>query len=125
MDIGRPTLRTESRELIGMVQYYSNIWPRRSHVFYPLTEASDVPKCRKLPWDDALEDSFKELKHMVSAEILLNYPDWLINFTVHTDASDKQLGSVMRKNNKPINFSIDNKASHIVTTPQQRSKFSL
>ena len=39
---------------------------------------------------------------MVSAETLLNYPDWTIPLTVHTDASDKQLGAVISQKNKPI-----------------------
>ena len=55
-------------------------------------------------WNDALESSFKELKRMVSAETLLSYPDWKMTFTVHTDASDKQLGAVVSQNNKPISF---------------------
>ena len=41
---------------------------------------------------------------MVSAETLLSYPDWKICFTVHTNASDKQLGAVINQNNKPIAF---------------------
>ena len=35
-------------------------------------------------------------------ETLLSYPDWTIPFTVHTDASDKQLVAVISQNNKPI-----------------------
>ena len=41
---------------------------------------------------------------MVSAETLLSYRDWIIPFTVQTDASDKQLGAVIIHNNKPISF---------------------
>ena len=41
---------------------------------------------------------------MVSAKIMLNYPDWKIPFTVHNYASDKQVGAVIRNNNKPIAF---------------------
>ena len=51
-----------------------------------------------------MEDSFKELNHMVSAETLLNYPDCTITFTVHTYASDKKLGDVINQNNNPIVF---------------------
>ena len=32
---------------------------------------------------------------MISSETLLNYPDLKIPFTVHTDASDKQVGAVI------------------------------
>ena len=39
---------------------------------------------------------------MVSTETLLSYPDWTITSTLHTNASDKQLGAVIINNNKPI-----------------------
>ena len=39
---------------------------------------------------------------MVSEKTLLNYTDWKIPFTVHTNASDKKLGAVISQNNKPI-----------------------
>ena len=41
---------------------------------------------------------------MVSAETLLNYPDWTINLTLHTYDSDKQLGAVISQNDKPIDL---------------------
>ena len=59
MDIGQPTTMTEARELIGMVQYYRDMWPRRSHILDPLTEASIGPQGRKIIWSDALKDPFK------------------------------------------------------------------
>ena len=78
------------------------MWPRRSHILAPPTEAYSGPKGIKILWNDALESSFKELKCMVSAETLLIYPHWKRPFIVHTDASDKQLGAVISQNNKPI-----------------------
>ena len=80
------------------------MWPRQSHVLSPLTEADSGPKDRKILWNDALEFCFKELNNMVSFETLLSYSDWKIPFTVHTDASDKQLGDVISQSNKPISF---------------------
>ena len=80
------------------------MWPRQSHVLSTLTEAASGHKGRKILWNDALEIYFKELKCMVSVEKLLSYPDWKLPFTVHTDASDKQLGYVASHNNKPIGF---------------------
>ena len=70
----------------------------------PLTVADSGPKGRKILWNDALEFCFKELNNMVSFETLLSYSDWKIPFTVHTDASDKQLGSLISQNNKYIAF---------------------
>ena len=41
------------------------------------------------------------MKSMVSAETMLNHPYLTIPLTVHTDESDKQVGAVISKNNKP------------------------
>ena len=41
---------------------------------------------------------------MVSAETILSYLEWKLPFTVHTDASYKQLGAIISQNNKPIVF---------------------
>ena len=40
-------------------------------------------------WNDALENSSKELRRMVSEKMLLNDTDWKIPFTFHTDAKNK------------------------------------
>ena len=47
MDLVRTDTTTEARELVGMVQYYMDIWTRRSHVLDTLTEVASVPKGRK------------------------------------------------------------------------------
>ena len=41
---------------------------------------------------------------MVSSEILLSCTAWKLPFTVHNDASDKQLGAFISQNNKPIDL---------------------
>jgi hypothetical protein len=104
MDMQRPRTTTEARALVGMVQYYRDMWRRRSHILTPLTEASSGPKNKKLEWADDLEKAFHELKQMVARETLLNYPDWSKPFDIHTDASDRQLGAVISQNRKPIAF---------------------
>ena len=75
MNLRRPTTTTAAQPLIGMVQYYKNMWPRRSHLLDPLTEAESGSKGRKIIWNNVLEDPFKELKRVVSSETLLGYPD--------------------------------------------------
>ena len=78
------------------------IWPRRSHVLYPLIEAASGHKGRNTLWNEALESSFKELNNIFSTETLLSYPDYKPPFTVYTYASDKQLDAIIIENNKPI-----------------------
>ena len=104
MDLGQPATNTEERALIGMIHYYREMWIRQSHILAPMSKAASSPKDRKLLWN---ESSFKEIKYMVSAETLLSYPYWKLQFTVRTDASAKQLGYVISQNNKSIElFSI-------------------
>ena len=57
-----------------------------------------------MKWTKELEEAFHKTKKMVQTETLLTYPDWMIPFTIHTDASDDQLGAVISQNNKPIAF---------------------
>ena len=65
-----------------MVQYYSYMYPRRSHVLLTMGEAANGPEGRAILWNDNIEETFQEFHFMVSAETLLNYPDWKIPFTV-------------------------------------------
>ena len=51
-----------------------------------------------------MDEAFTQAKNMISQEVFLTYPDWTLPFCVHTDASDKQLGTAISQNNKPIAF---------------------
>ena len=59
IDIGQPFTTTEMQALIGMVQYYKDMWPRRSPILAPLTEAASGSKVRNLLCNYSLESSFK------------------------------------------------------------------
>ena len=88
----RPTTVTEVRRLIGMVQYYRDLWPRRSHILEPFTAISSGKKGTKIKWTPELEDAFAKVKQMVCQQTMLNYPDWSKSFDLHTDESYCQLG---------------------------------
>ena len=100
----RPRAVTEVRILVGMVQYYRDLWLRRSHVLQPFTEISPGKKSKKIQWTPELESAFQAVKKMVCQETLLNYPDWGKLFDIHTDAGDYQLGAVVSQEKKPIAF---------------------
>ena len=100
----RPTTVTEIRRLFGMVQYYRDLWPRRSHILEPFTAISSGKKGTKIKWTPELEDAIGKVKQMVCQQTVLNYPDYNLLFDIHTDASDYQLGAVISQNKKPIAF---------------------
>ena len=54
------TTTTEIRHLIGMVQYYRDMWPRCSHILQPFTDLSSGPKGKKIKWMDKLEEAFEQ-----------------------------------------------------------------
>ena len=100
----RPSTVTEVRSFIGMIQYYRDLWPRRSHRLQPFTDISSGKKGAKIKWTPELESAFEEVKKMVCQQTLLNYPNWDKPFQIHTDASDYQLGAVISQEKKPIAF---------------------
>ena len=98
MALGRTASNDEAWALIGMFKYYRDMWLRWSHTLFTLTVADICPKVRKVLWNDALERSFKEIKRMVSSEMLLSCPEWKLPFTFDTDTANKQFGAIISQN---------------------------
>jgi hypothetical protein len=104
----RPKTVKDVRRLLGMIQYYRDIWRRRSHILSPLTqliggEKSKV-KNKVIQWNEECEQAFTDLKKMVAQETMLAYPDFTKKFVIYTDASDRQLGAVIMQEGKPLAF---------------------
>ena len=97
-----PTNRRQLRRFLGMVNYYRDMWQKRSHILAPLTALSS----KKAPWKwtEQCQQAFDTIKRVISKETLLAFPDFSKEFHVYTDASDYQLGAVIMQENKPIAF---------------------
>ena len=59
-----PTSQKEVRKFIGVVNYYHDIWPRRSHVLEPLTRIT--PNKKKFEWT--------KVKNMLSKKLSGSWP---------------------------------------------------
>ena len=101
-NIATPKTRKELRRFIGMVNYYRDMWIRRSDVLAPL--AALTSKTVKWKWTDEHQKAFDTMKKIISKEVLLAYPDFNDEFVIHTDASHTQLGAVISQKGKPIAF---------------------
>jgi hypothetical protein len=97
-----PTTKRQLRHFIGMVNYYRDMWIRRSEVLAPLTELCS--KTEKFQWTETEQQAFEKAKRIISKEVLLTYPNFNETFEIHTDASDQQIGSVIAQKGKPIAF---------------------
>jgi len=85
-----------------MINYYRDMWKRRSELLAPLTELCSAKV--KWQWTEKHTEAFERIKKVISHEVLLAYPNFNEPFTIHTDASDYQLGAVIAQNNQPIAY---------------------
>ncbi|KAG7337809.1 hypothetical protein IV203_015278 [Nitzschia inconspicua] len=96
--IKRPTSISELRSFIGAV---TDMSPRRSHLLAPLT--AQAGKCT-LKWTSECDKSFNAIKALLAEEAFLQFPDHNKPFHICTDASDRQMGSVILQEGKPVAF---------------------
>ena len=75
-----PKTRTQLRRFLGMVNYYCDMWRKRSHVLAPLS--SLVSKTVKFKWTEEHQKAFEEAKRMIQKETLLSYPKFGEEFHV-------------------------------------------
>ena len=114
------------RSFLGIVQYYRDLWEKRSEMLAPLTDL--VAECgvtkstkkkgtKKKPfyWSDVHQKAFDDVKATIARDVVLAYADYSLPFEIYTDASNRQLGAVITQNNRPIAF-----FSRKLTEAQQR-----
>jgi hypothetical protein len=98
-----------------MVQYYRDLWARRSKKLTPLTslvgESSQTKVTRakgtkKAPWhwDEVHQRAFDHINATIAREVALAYPDYSKVCEIYTNTLSKQLGAVITQENRPIAF---------------------
>jgi len=55
-------------------------------------------------WTEIEQAAFDSANAMLVKEAILNYPNFLIFFEVHNNASDFQLGAVISQDGKPLAY---------------------
>ena len=85
-----------------MVNFYRNVFKRRSHILAPLNAlaaatAKQKIGCKEEPTKFLMQkvhiDAFKQAKNMIKPEVKLAFPDFTNPFHLYTDASATQLGT--------------------------------
>ena len=102
LQIKPPTTRKQLRRFIGMVNYYRDMWPQRSHFLAPLSSMTSAKV--KWKWTPEMQDSFDQMKAIMAKETLVTFPDFTKEFEIHTDASKLQLGACISQGGKPVAF---------------------
>ena len=115
LNLKEPTSVKTLRSFLGMVQYYRDIWQKRSHMIAPLTDL--IAECgvtkttkakgtvkKKWHWDSVHQEAFDQIKRTLAKTALLAYPDYSSLFEIYTDASNRQLGAVIMQFGVPLAF---------------------
>jgi hypothetical protein len=103
VQIKTPTTCKQLRQFIGMVNYYCDMWPLRSHLLAPFLSSMTSAKV-KWKWTPECHDSFEKMNAIMSKETLVTFPDFTKEFEIHTDASKLQLGACISQGGKPVAF---------------------
>jgi len=112
LNLEPPKTLKQLRRVLGIVQYYRDIWEKRSHLLAPLTDLVATTQSankgkkskRKFEWTDECQVAFNDMKKLVARDVMLAYPDFSAPFVIYTDASDRQLGGVITQKNRPLAF---------------------
>jgi hypothetical protein len=115
LTLNLPNNVKEPQRFLGMVQYYRDMWQKRSEMLAPLTdlvgecgETKTIKnnKTKKKPWrwESIHQQAFDNVKAAIVKEVVLAYPEFTKPFKIYTDASTMQLGSEITQGNRPIAF---------------------
>lgn len=98
----RPKTPTEVISFLGLAGYYRRFVKDFSKIATPLTKLTR--KNEKFEWTPKCEESFQELKRLLTSAPVLTLPDDTGNFVIYSDASHKGLGCVLMRHGKVIAY---------------------
>ena len=97
-----PETKTELKTFLGMVNYLQQFIPRLAEHTAPLRalEKKDV----HFRWESSHQESFDNLKALVSNNMMLAYYDRTKEATLQCDYSEQGLGVALVQEDKPVRF---------------------
>ena len=94
-----PTNIKELCSFLQMVAHCRGMWPHRSQILAPLTS---LLKVKEFQWGPKQQKAFDKMKALMATDAILGYPDHNLGFNIEANASDHQLGAVIKQNGRPV-----------------------
>ncbi|GMF47813.1 unnamed protein product [Phytophthora fragariaefolia] len=94
--------RREERRFVGIVNFYSDMLPRRASLLAPLTRLTSPSQ--SFQWSATEQAAFDAVKAALAKRVLLAFPENGRPFHVSTDAPKLQLGAVITQDDQPLAF---------------------
>lgn len=89
----QPKTPRQVRSLLGSVNYFRQWIPERGNIIRPLTQLTR--KHVKFQWTEECQNSFDQIKRIMTSEPILAYPDFDKEFELFTDASQTAIGALL------------------------------
>jgi len=95
--LNAPPRRTHKqlRAFLGLANFYRKYVTNFAIIAAPLTDATRKGSPNEIPWNEATDKAFQELKKMISSPPILRLPDVSQPFILQTDASHLGVGAVL------------------------------
>ncbi|CAB1120736.1 unnamed protein product [Ectocarpus sp. CCAP 1310/34] len=97
LDIPTPTNIKELRSVLGTVNYVRKFIPNLATVTAPLVDLTKKEAMKSVAkrWGPEHDEAFAEVKKLLAAAPLLNFPDFSKEFVIHVDASNAGTGAFL------------------------------
>ncbi len=99
-----PKNAKQLKRFIGMINFYRDVWEKRSDILAPLSKLASTTSPKQWKWGTEQQKAFEQAKAMLEKEAVLAYPDFSKPFDLNTDSSDLQLGATLVQEGKPLGF---------------------
>jgi Reverse transcriptase (RNA-dependent DNA polymerase) len=86
LKLDSPRNLTDVRSFIGTLNFYQDMYPKRSHILNPLHELTGLAKESKFEWLPKHQQAFNKMKALMAQDAYIRYPDHNLPFHVYTDA---------------------------------------
>nr|XP_016451558.1 PREDICTED: uncharacterized protein LOC107776208 [Nicotiana tabacum] len=110
-----PKTPTEIRNFLGLAGYYRRFVKGFSIIASPLTKL--LGENAKFVWDNKCQESFENLKSLLTQAPILSLPAEGNDYVVYSDASHRGLGCVLMQEGKVIAYASRKLKSHELNYP--------